>query len=65
MMSFIPNLYKLAREYVNSTNIDYNKFKDILEFIPENIINQYELLSKATTDRYIYVNIQKGMYGLP
>jgi tRNA(Ile)-lysidine synthetase-like protein len=53
MMSFIPNLYSLMREYVNSANIDYNKFKDILEFIPENRIkikhrlldNNHELIT--------------------
>jgi hypothetical protein len=36
-----------------------------LSDMPNNIIEQYKLLDKATTDGYVYVRIQKGMYGLP
>jgi hypothetical protein len=33
--------------------------------IPDEIINEYKLDQKATTDGFIYTEIQKGMYGLP
>jgi len=33
--------------------------------IPDEIINKYKLDQKATTDGFIYTEIQKGMYGLP
>ena len=36
-----------------------------LEDIPEEIIREYNLHEKVTKNRYVYVEIQKGMYGLP
>jgi hypothetical protein len=33
--------------------------------IPEEIIVEYNLHKKVTKDGYVYVKIQKGMYGLP
>ena len=36
-----------------------------LSDIPEEIIIEYNLHVIATEDRYIYYEIQKGMYGLP
>ncbi len=33
--------------------------------IPDEIIKEYKLDQKVTTDGYIYTEIQKGMYGLP
>ncbi len=43
--------------------LEYMQLK--LSNMPDNIINQYELQSKATADGYVYVKIQKGMYRLP
>jgi hypothetical protein len=37
------------------------KIKDL----PEEFITMYNLANKATSDGYIYIEIQKGMYGLP
>ncbi len=37
------------------------KIKDL----PEEIIELYKLNGKATSDGFIYIKIQKGMYGLP
>jgi len=37
------------------------KIKDL----PEEFVTMYNLTNKATTDRFIYIKIQKGMYGLP
>jgi hypothetical protein len=33
--------------------------------IPEEIIEQYKLREIATPDGYVYMEITKGMYGLP
>ena len=33
--------------------------------IPEEIINEYNLLNIATPDKLVYVEVRKGMYGLP
>ena len=33
--------------------------------LPEDIIDQYGLKEKTTSEEYIYVEIRKGMYGLP
>ena len=35
-----------------------------LRHIPEDIIIQYNLREKATSDGYVYIRIEKGMYGL-
>jgi hypothetical protein len=37
------------------------KIKDL----PEEIIKIYKLNNKATSNGFIYIKIQKGMYGLP
>ncbi len=37
------------------------KIKDL----PEDFVIMYNLANKATSDRFIYTKIQKGMYGLP
>ena len=36
-----------------------------LEEIPEEIIVEYKLREKATAEGYAYLEIRKGMYGLP
>ena len=33
--------------------------------LPEDVIKQYGLQDKATSDGFVYVEILKGMYGLP
>jgi len=33
--------------------------------IPEIVIKQYKLRERATHDGYVYVQINKGIYGLP
>ena len=33
-------------------------------YIPHGIIEQYNLQDKVTTDGYVYIHIEKGMYGL-
>ena len=33
--------------------------------MPDDVVTHYQLHDKATPDGYVYVRIQKGMYGLP
>ena len=33
--------------------------------IPLEIIHEYKLMEQVTPDGYIYIKVQKGMYGLP
>ena len=36
-----------------------------IDDIPDKIIAQYSLRTKVTTEGYIYMEVNKGMYGLP
>ena len=36
-----------------------------LSDIPDEIIKQYGLRDKASKDEYVYMEVTKGMYGLP
>ena len=42
---------------------EYVKMK--LSDCPESVISHYNLIEKATPDRFVYVAIKRGMYGLP
>ena len=42
---------------------EYLKLK--LSDIPQEIIDEYNLMEKVTPDEYVYVEIRRGMYGLP
>ena len=33
--------------------------------IPLEVINEYKLRSKVTSDGHVYIELNKGMYGLP
>jgi hypothetical protein len=53
--NFYLNMPMLRYKYV------CNKIKDI----PEEIIVEYKLHDKVSSDGHVYIKIQKGMYGLP
>lgn len=36
-----------------------------LTSIPQEVINKYKLEDKVDENRYVYVEMRKGMYGLP
>jgi hypothetical protein len=40
-------------------------FRMKLSDIPQEIIDEYNLLQKATPDGWVYVEVRRGMYGLP
>ena len=42
---------------------EYMRLK--IDDMPDEVIKQYQLREKATKDGYVYVQINKGMYGLP
>ena len=33
--------------------------------IPEDVARHYNLATKVKSDRYVYIEIMRGMYGLP
>ena len=49
--------------YLNTPMVRYEYVRIKIDDIPEEIIVEYKLLDKVTTDGYVYVEIQKGMYG--
>ena len=51
--------------YLNTPLKRYEYLKLRLNKLPEDVINQYKLKDKATPEGYIYVEVRKGMYGLP
>ena len=42
----------------------YEYMRMPLDLFPDNIVNHYDLRRKAK-NRFVYIEIQKGMYGLP
>ena len=51
--------------YLNTPMERYKYVKIKIEDIPNEIIAEYKLHDKVTADGYVYVEIRKGMYGLP
>jgi len=51
--------------YLNTPLKRYEYVRLKLTDIPEEIIVQYNLRAMATPDGYVYIEISKGMYGLP
>ena len=51
--------------YLNTPLAWYEYLRLKLSNLPEDVIEQYGLKDKTTSEGYIYVEIRKGMYGLP
>ena len=51
--------------YLNTPMSRYEYVRIKIDDIPKEIIVEYNLQEKVTTDGHVYVEIQKGMYGLP
>jgi hypothetical protein len=51
--------------YLNTPMKRYEYMCLKMQDIPDEIIKEYKLDQKVTTDSYIYTENQKGMYGLP
>jgi hypothetical protein len=55
----------ISNFYLNTPLPRYEYLKLKLADIPQEVIDQYDLTKKATSDEHVYVEIRKGMYGLP
>ena len=51
--------------YLNTPLARYKCLRLKLTNLPEDVIKEYGLKDKETKDGYVYVEIRKGMYGLP
>jgi len=51
--------------YLNTPMDRYEYLKMKIEHFPEDVIEAYNLREKVTPDGYLYVEVRKGMYGLP
>ena len=51
--------------YLNTPLARYEYLRLKLTNLPEDVIEEYGLKEKETKDGYVYVEIRKGMYGLP
>jgi hypothetical protein len=51
--------------YLNTPMKRYEYMRLKMADIPDEIIKEYKLDQKVTTDGFIYTEIRKGMYGLP
>ena len=55
----------ISNFYLNTPMIQYEYMKLKLSNLPEEIIQEYKLHDIATSNGAVYVEVQKGMYGLP
>ena len=51
--------------YLNTPMARYEYMRLKLCDIPEDVTNHYNLETKVKNDRYVYIEIRRGMYGLP
>ncbi len=51
--------------YLNMPMSRYEYIQIKIDDVPEDIIKQYNLCEKVDNDRYVYIEVHKGMYGLP
>ncbi len=51
--------------YLNTPMEQYEYVRIKLDDVPEEIIQQYLLQDKVDSKGYIFIKVQKGMYGLP
>ena len=51
--------------YLNTPMARYEYMRLKIAELPQNFINEYKLHDKATQDGYVYLEICKGVYGLP
>ena len=51
--------------YLDTPMERYEYMRIKLADLPDNVIKHYNLESRVTSDEYVYLEVQKGMYGLP
>lgn len=53
------------KDYFLATPMDRDEYMMVkLKYFPNNIITQYQLLDKVSSNSHVYIRIKKGMYGL-
>ena len=55
----------IEKFYLNTPLKRYEYIRLKLDNIPDDVIEEYGLQDKATTDGYVYVEVRKGMHTLP
>ncbi len=55
----------ISKFYLNTPLPRYEYMNLKLTDIPQEVINEYNLAPKATKEGYVYIEVRKGMYGLP
>ena len=56
---------EISNFYLNIPLDKYKYMQLCLDIIPQDIIDTYNLNNLAAHDRWIYIEIHEGMYGLP
>ena len=51
--------------YLNTPVARYKYMRLKISDLPQDFINEYKLHDKTTKDGYVYLEIRKGVYGLP
>jgi len=51
--------------YLNTSLSRYKYLRLRLDNFPEDVIAQYNLKDIVTSNGYVYIEVRKGMYGLP
>ncbi len=51
--------------YLNTPMVRPEYLRIHISLIPDEVINEYNLRNSATLDGYVYIEVTKGMYGLP
>jgi hypothetical protein len=55
----------ISNFYLNTPMLRYEYVRLALQDIPDGIIQEYNLHDIATPDGHVYIEVRKGMYGLP
>ena len=55
----------ISNFYLNTPLPQYEYMKLNLTDIPQKVIDEYKLAQKATKEGYVYIEVSKGIYGLP
>ncbi len=58
-------IINISNFYLNTLLPQYEYMKLKLTDIPQEVINEYKLAQKTTKEGYVYIEVRKGMYGLP
>ena len=55
----------ISNFYLNTPMDRYEYMRMKLDMFPEDVIEEYNLRDRVAPNRYVYIEVHKGMYGLP